>query len=342
MPRMKILFQQVVRALKLSAGQQTRRQLRGHDLRTFTGTEQDERQEWAERSHRGWTTTKRWRSVTWRRTRRHSRWSGSSSTKRFSWMRSSEKRWMNWHFVKVKKVCCALSSHTTNVGHSRRGPPLVDEAWHAMCQAMYEGVEGPGWEIMYFEHVEMHSAVSLKKPVMNKKAWALWALKLRATKLSVERQCGKRCGKHTWIAPRPRWKKLWGARKTKQDGLSPLPQVEAKRERCFFWVFQLSLISSSTRICCSVRKTCPLLQRSRVLLARMGCDCGDRGCDGRLVEASPSGASRLVATCRVARLTVQTRTLWLVGGCRDRPSRALPLTCPNVQTFEERRTWTET
>ena len=50
----------------------------------------------------------------------------------------------------------------------------------------------------------------------------------------------------------------------------------------------------------------------------------------------------LVATCRVARLTLQTRTLWLVGGCRDRPSRALPLTCPNVQTFEERRTWTET
>ena len=33
------------------------------------------------------------------------------------------------------------------------------------------------------------------------------------------------------------------------------------------------------------------------------------------------------ATSRVARLTLQTRKLWLVGGCRDRPSRALPLTC---------------
>ena len=35
----------------------------------------------------------------------------------------------------------------------------------------------------------------------------------------------------------------------------------------------------------------------------------------------------LVATFRVARLTLQTRKLW----CRNGPSRALPLTCPNVK-----------
>ena len=33
----------------------------------------------------------------------------------------------------------------------------------------------------------------------------------------------------------------------------------------------------------------------------------------------------LVATFRVARLTSQTRKLWLVGLCRDRPSRAFDL-----------------
>ena len=32
---------------------------------------------------------------------------------------------------------------TTNVGDSRWEPPPVDEDWHAMCQAMFAGVEGP-------------------------------------------------------------------------------------------------------------------------------------------------------------------------------------------------------
>ena len=34
-----------------------------------------------------------------------------------------------------------------------------------------------------------------------------------------------------------------------------------------------------------------------------------------------------------ARLALQPRKLWLVGGCRDRPQRALLLTCPNVKNF---------
>ena len=32
---------------------------------------------------------------------------------------------------------------------------------------------------------------------------------------------------------------------------------------------------------------------------------------------------------------LQTRILWLVGRCPDRPSRALPLTCPNVKTCKQ-------
>ena len=49
----------------------------------------------------------------------------------------------------------------------------------------------------------------------------------------------------------------------------------------------------------------------------------------------------LIVTFRVARLTLQTRKLWLVGWlvgrCRDRPSRALPLTCPNVKNLRKKQ-----
>ena len=38
---------------------------------------------------------------------------------------------------------------TTNVGDKRWEPPLVDEDWHAICQAIYMGVEGAEWETMY-------------------------------------------------------------------------------------------------------------------------------------------------------------------------------------------------
>ena len=33
---------------------------------------------------------------------------------------------------------------TTDVGDSRWGPPLVDEDWHAICKAIFKGVEGEG------------------------------------------------------------------------------------------------------------------------------------------------------------------------------------------------------
>ena len=44
---------------------------------------------------------------------------------------------------------------TTNVGDSSGGPPLVNEDWHAISQAIYKGVEGPEWEVTFFEYVEM-------------------------------------------------------------------------------------------------------------------------------------------------------------------------------------------
>ena len=41
----------------------------------------------------------------------------------------------------------------------------------------------------------------------------------------------------------------------------------------------------------------------------------------------------VIATCRVARLTLQTRKLW----CRDQPPSALLLSCPNVQNLEKQK-----
>ena len=41
----------------------------------------------------------------------------------------------------------------------------------------------------------------------------------------------------------------------------------------------------------------------------------------------------VLVTFGIAGFTLPTPKLWLVGRCRDRPSRALPLTCPNVKNF---------
>ena len=66
---------------------------------------------------------------------------------------------------------------TTNVGNKRWGPPLVHEDWHAFCQAIFQGVEGPEWEAMYYQYKDMHQAMKSKKSGENKKAEVLRALK---------------------------------------------------------------------------------------------------------------------------------------------------------------------
>ena len=57
------------------------------------------------------------------------------------------------------------------------GPPLVDQNWRAICQAISEGVEGRDWEVMYHKYKELHQGVNCKKSGENKKAKALWAFK---------------------------------------------------------------------------------------------------------------------------------------------------------------------
>ena len=41
---------------------------------------------------------------------------------------------------------------TTDVGDNYWKPPLVDEDWHAICQAIFQSVEGPEWETMYYNN----------------------------------------------------------------------------------------------------------------------------------------------------------------------------------------------
>ena len=62
------------------------------------------------------------------------------------------------------------------VEDSRWGPPLVDEDWHAICQAIFQGVEGIGMgEHVLQVRVDTQSGPPQKKPAINKKARALWA-----------------------------------------------------------------------------------------------------------------------------------------------------------------------
>ena len=51
----------------------------------------------------------------------------------------------------------------------RRGPPLADAHWRALCQATYQGIEGQTWETTYFFSKELHQAVGNKKPGENQK-----------------------------------------------------------------------------------------------------------------------------------------------------------------------------
>ena len=45
------------------------------------------------------------------------------------------------------------------------GPrPLVDEDWHAICQAIFKGTEGEEWERMYYKFFEIHKVVNIRHP----------------------------------------------------------------------------------------------------------------------------------------------------------------------------------
>ena len=59
----------------------------------------------------------------------------------------------------------------------RWGPPLVDADWHALCQAIHQGIEGQEWEELYCHNREMSKAAGAKKPRESQESEAIWAMK---------------------------------------------------------------------------------------------------------------------------------------------------------------------
>ena len=66
---------------------------------------------------------------------------------------------------------------TSTVGDQRWEPLQVGADWHAFCQSIFQGVEGPEWEAMCYHYKDLHQAVKSKTPGENKKAKVQWAMK---------------------------------------------------------------------------------------------------------------------------------------------------------------------
>ena len=66
---------------------------------------------------------------------------------------------------------------TTNTGNKQWGPSLVDEELDAICQPMFQGVEGTEWGAMYCRYKDSDQAVESQKSGEHKKAKVLSALK---------------------------------------------------------------------------------------------------------------------------------------------------------------------
>ena len=77
----------------------------------------------------------------------------------------------------------------------------MDEDWHAICQAILQGVEGS--ETMHYNLKELHHAVKCKKSGVSKNAKALWSLKDKGIDCVRSGQCAedsKQDPKWGWIS----------------------------------------------------------------------------------------------------------------------------------------------
>ena len=104
------------------------------------------------------------------------------------------------------------------------------------CQAIYSGVEGSEWENMYNKHAELHRTVSHKMQRVIKKARAVWSM--RDAQENGERFCFRKVVNEKLRSSHEQSSSRVG-RSSATHGrwsVSPLPQVEAKRERVFLVV----------------------------------------------------------------------------------------------------------
>ena len=67
-------------------------------------------------------------------------------------------------------------TNTYKVEAGRRRPPLVDEDWHAACQATHKFVEGVEWENLYYKSVEMKQGIDVRHPSGSGGVRTLWKL----------------------------------------------------------------------------------------------------------------------------------------------------------------------
>ena len=67
---------------------------------------------------------------------------------------------------------CATTD-TANVEESRWRLPLVDEDWHAVCQAIFNGIDGEEWERMHCKYIEIHKSVNIRHRSTSRKAKTL-------------------------------------------------------------------------------------------------------------------------------------------------------------------------
>ena len=68
------------------------------------------------------------------------------------------------------------------------GTPLVDEDWHAVCQAIYKGVEGAAWEKLCCKFVEMNKEVNVRSPGGSRGAKINWRTpKTEVTRIRIKR-----------------------------------------------------------------------------------------------------------------------------------------------------------
>ena len=77
-----------------------------------------------------------------------------------------------------------IVTDTTNEGDSRWGPPLVDEDWHAICQAIYKGARRTrmGDYVLQVRGDAQNGSTSRNQV---------------STRRQRQPKCGRHCGKHT-------------------------------------------------------------------------------------------------------------------------------------------------
>ena len=102
----------------------------------------------------------------WRGTKKCSRWSGPSSTRGFLQKRTPERERERIDSPIRTSRTCYMSSSTPPVWRTADGgPSIADEDWHAVCQALYMGVEQAEWANQYYKFVDRNqkatSAVQL-------------------------------------------------------------------------------------------------------------------------------------------------------------------------------------